>query len=1171
MDLLSAIDELEPANQLDSSDESSSSEAEPQPQLQPQVDHDSVLAGIKRRLQSIPETFNLGTSILTQAVQKLPQLAVDESEFEAQDAQDTQPIDRVIQPIDRVTDTQPINKITESDKENYQPLSKEARLAKIQQLAAIKKQQRLEREQQEKAKADKDQQLHDELTKSTLTDEENDLNDINDSIVSNANANTSDHISTKELLQAEEFLNIQKRHRDIRPEFQKKVVFTKEKLLNAFEDDENPEKPSSPLDLEPNNVSSPHTSPVQNRSKSNNSHSNSNFNLSSSDEEDEELDVLALINKKPVIPPPTQSKNPIERYAQDLKRQLLSSPTKSDQEDSTPLKQKINQKVINLDDSDSDTELNPLSSPLSNQNQNQNLNSISTNKNKPKFIIPELSKDQKIAIKQKFFKKKLMHENKLPSNIVFQNLGHKSIAKDSKDFFLDLQRANIMQLKANKSTNTDNVILEEMEKDEEVMGSLLEQEMERVRRIRMREKLREKAKLALLGKKSNDEEDDEDDEDFNEDGNVPESDVPESEVPDSEYESDNVSENGSGESHAEEEDEEVLSKRKAKRIILSEDEEPAQDIRYDDSYMFGGKRTKESDNKLSPEELITTGESSQTFKIDSTSTQIINDHDDDDDDNNSRIMDRNDSYVLFQNLKPRDNTSQVTEIEDLNNKSFTEYQAALPSFKEISAPNTQNDLTYTQVDSMIKTQVDTFESTQIDQETQVIVKPIQPDEEYEEDDDITPSKVRSGRKLVRKNQPVLKDIGEEEEAEEEEEEEEDQEAIQLKIKMYEEKIRRQELKQRKRRKEMERRGIKDMVEGEAEESEDEWKGLGGIEGELSDQANSEDERMIDNDLNIDLKDEEIRKKFMEEYQIKDQKELEKLLDDIKNHRLTKKVGNGLDLELSDEEDQLLAAYRRQRLKEQRERLAESKQVQALLKSEKAKAFFKEEAPTVIRLDDSDEDSEEGEEGKKEDEQQQQEEEDVIPAKKTIKVGEAFVQRQLSFLHKKNDNDYDHIQRISNMQHGFISSDEDAIDIKELKSKSLSNLTSKRSESPPVELETNSRKRSIESTIDTDVDDDDDEDNVDDSFMPSFKKPSIISSFKSFQEQQGISIKDGKKHFSGVTISKQYKVASGSKASITYMSKKGSNKSKSLKERKIQRSLNSSQSQVKRIFTNEGFE
>ena len=71
----------------------------------------------------------------------------------------------------------------------------------------------------------------------------------------------------------------------------------------------------------------------------------------------------------------------------------------------------------------------------------------------------------------------------------------------------------------------------------------------------------------------------------------------------------------------------------------------------------------------------------------------------------------------------------------------------------------------------------------------------------------------------------------------------------------------------------------------------------------------------------------------------------------------------------------------------------------------------------------------------------------------------------------------------------------------------------------------------------------------------FSKPSIVKSFKSFQEQQGISIKDGKHHFSGVTISKQYKVVAGSKASITYMSKNNNhnkNQIKNIKEEKIQK-------------------
>ena len=84
----------------------------------------------------------------------------------------------------------------------------------------------------------------------------------------------------------------------------------------------------------------------------------------------------------------------------------------------------------------------------------------------------------------------------------------------------------------------------------------------------------------------------------------------------------------------------------------------------------------------------------------------------------------------------------------------------------------------------------------------------------------------------------------------------------------------------------------------------------------------------------------------------------------------------------------------------------------------------------------------------------------------------------------------------------------------------------------------------------------------------------MKSFKSFQEQQGISIKDGKHHFSGVTISKQYKVVAGSKASITYMSKNNNhnkNQIKNIKEEKIQKSLHLSRRENSSFFDDSGFE
>lgn len=130
----------------------------------------------------------------------------------------------------------------------------------------------------------------------------------------------------------------------------------------------------------------------------------------------------------------------------------------------------------------------------------------------------------------------------------------------------------------------------------------------------------------------------------------------------------------------------------------------------------------------------------------------------------------------------------------------------------------------------------------------------------------------------------------------------------------------------------------------------------------------------------------------------------------------------------------------------------------------------------------------------------------------------------------------------------------------MKSKSLSNLHSgKRSESP-TGIDEQLNKRTHEDS-DTDVDEE---------FMPNIKKPSIIKSFRLSSSKQGIQVKDGKQ-FSGVTISKQYKTASGSKASITYLSKNKKNPIKSLKEKQIERSLNNAKNNNTKLFNSGGFE
>ena len=116
---------------------------------------------------------------------------------------------------------------TQEDADNVissKPLSKEEREAKIAKLAEQKRRERLEKERQE---------LEQDLTKGTITDEEEELNqEANDTVVSSHNK--SDGLSTKELKRLKSF-EYSKRHVDIRPEFQKKLSLQKINCYQSFQ------------------------------------------------------------------------------------------------------------------------------------------------------------------------------------------------------------------------------------------------------------------------------------------------------------------------------------------------------------------------------------------------------------------------------------------------------------------------------------------------------------------------------------------------------------------------------------------------------------------------------------------------------------------------------------------------------------------------------------------------------------------------------------------------------------------------------------------------------------------------------------------------------------------------------------------------------------------------
>lgn len=778
----------------------------------------------------------------------------------------------------------------------------------------------------------------------------------------------------------------------------------------------------------------------------------------------EDTDVLAAIDSAPTATKKAKKKSPIDEYAHKLKLQMGLSPTKS-------------HKVIDLDSDESSHEHDADD-------------------------IPQLTKEQALVVKQKFSKRNL--DSKL-------DLMKRQKQAKGESLFHELRKANARQLATRRQNNPDLEIIKEIEREEEEVGSLLEREMDRVRRIRKKEKRQEKIKQALLsGALGNDNDDEANDADYKD---ADSNDDNASEVPDSDIASASESEllDGLG---SDAETTLVPRRARAHRVADSGDEESEDSQnedkitakkpepgRMDDSYMFGGHSSQISD----------AGSDSDSMKIQTRRTQVSASPRKD-----LLVQDPSFEHQLFLNLPPRgaprdSSTQESVVVGHVPNLSFQEISSTQNAETQVDSDSQMRQtLEPTQVDTTnVLTQVDDTQPDIFGSQKDLLTQMEDPNAEESDDEDLV-NAVARGRSKIQEN--AVKAV-------ESEDEEDDQEAMKEQLAIYEAKLRRQELRARKRRKDLERRGLKGIVEGEAEESDDEWKGIGGADNEESDQANSEDERMIDNNFNLVLNDEEVRRKFMEQYQIKDRHELEKLIDDIKNHKLTKRArANRFDIELSDEEDEILLAYRRQKLAEQKQRLAESQKLMKSANSEKSKAFFEsmteDSQPFKIDWEESDVDSDSAESANGD--TQKDDTEEAMQAKHTTLLKELFVQKQLSFLNSIAEDTYATVQIQSERLHGLDAEEID--DMAALKSRSLLSLYSRSKAHQPVEP----AKRAVEE-VSTDEDD----------CGPVFKKPSVVSSFKAHQDKSrtGVSAL-----FSGVTINKQYKVASGSKSSITYMSR-----------------------------------
>lgn len=209
--------------------------------------------------------------------------------------------------------------------------------------------------------------------------------------------------------------------------------------------------------------------------------------------------------------------------------------------------------------------------------------------------------------------------------------------------------------------------------------------------------------------------------------------------------------------------------------------------------------------------------------------------------------------------------------------------------------------------------------------------------DYDDDDD---EKIKIGRKSkIQENDEDLK--GDEEEIDEEESEEMRHKRAEM-IRLAKRKER--ELRRQKER-EFKAKGLGEIMENEAVESDDEYQGIGGLDKDLSDEENSEDEKLIDDASNIQIDENEMRRIQLENELKEDKEKVSKTYKDVKTHKLAERRAKdgvyAVDLSDDDDENDQLLKWRefiRKRKLKEREEFLEKNQVK-IADNDPKKPFF----------------------------------------------------------------------------------------------------------------------------------------------------------------------------------------------------------------------------------------
>ncbi|VEU23095.1 DEKNAAC104067 [Brettanomyces naardenensis] len=222
----------------------------------------------------------------------------------------------------------------------------------------------------------------------------------------------------------------------------------------------------------------------------------------------------------------------------------------------------------------------------------------------------------------------------------------------------------------------------------------------------------------------------------------------------------------------------------------------------------------------------------------------------------------------------------------------------------------------------------------------------------EDDEDDEKVKVTANRRLRSTKLDSITEVAENASSGSDEEVYEDEETRKLRLFKIQEAKRRDRERRKALRKEFKEAGMAEVLENEAVESDDEWHGIGGEDGEGSDRENSEDEKLLDDSSKIEVDEDKIRANLAQHNVEADDELVKKIYRDLKSGAFRKRRAHdgAYELDLSDDEDDYMREFYERRRKEYLEQqYLKDAGLRELAKNQSSRAFYETIAGDAAKM------------------------------------------------------------------------------------------------------------------------------------------------------------------------------------------------------------------------------